>query len=476
MALGRCTGRLMLRLAAIFIALCAVLIAASLGVVLHLVVGLSVPEAAIASLAVLTVLTLYNSRTSRSRDRTDFGGQIADLSRASADIARQVAELSRRVASLESGSAKAKLAPDPLAAELEEMGTLVKQLAETVAVRETAISAASKGEVTAAAATAVKPAKSKLAASSGVEASPAADSDQAAKGPFKGKSAAEITALIRAAVDANRMDLYLQPIVTLPQRKVRYYEGLTRLRNEEDELILPADFLPHAESAGLMPRIDNWMLFRCVQVLRRLLVKNRDIGLFCNISAAILRDAEAFPQFMQFMEANRALSSSLVLEVTQKTFSTLGPVEQESLAGLTQSGFRFSIDQVTNLRFDPTNLSERGIRFVKVPAALLLSRTAAPADIPAADLSDLLGRHGISLIAERIESETVVVNLLDYDVRFGQGFLFSPPRPVRAEALGVAERKDAVTRDTPSASSITAAMPAPAQRASSARLDIAARR
>jgi cyclic-di-GMP phosphodiesterase TipF (flagellum assembly factor) len=57
------------------------------------------------------------------------------------------------------------------------------------------------------------------------------------------------------------------------------------------------------------------------------------------------------------------------------------------------------------------------------------------ADIHAADLSDLLGRHGITLISERIESEAVVVDLLDYDVRFGQGFLFSPPRPVRADAL-----------------------------------------
>ena len=281
--------------------------------------------------------------------------------------------------------------------------------------------------------------------------------------------------LIRAAVDANRMDLYLQPIVTLPQRKVRYYEGMTRLRNEDDELILPADFLPYAESAGLMPRIDNWMLFRCVQVLRRLLVKNRDIGLFCNISAAILRDAEAFPKFMQFMEANRALSSSLVLEVTQQTFSSLGPVEQESLAGLTQSGFRFSMDHVTNLRLDPPNLSQRGIRFVKVPAASLLSRTAAAgSDIPAAELSDVLGRHGISLIAERIESETTVVNLLDYDVRFAQGFLFSPPRPVRAEALGVAER--AAAREAPLASSMSAGLPATAQLAASARLDIAARR
>jgi cyclic-di-GMP phosphodiesterase TipF (flagellum assembly factor) len=36
-----------------------------------------------------------------------------------------------------------------------------------------------------------------------------------------------------------------------------------------------------------------------------------------------------------------------------------------------------------------------------------------------------------------------VVDLLDYDVRFGQGFLFSPPRPVRGEVLGFGEREPA---------------------------------
>jgi cyclic-di-GMP phosphodiesterase TipF (flagellum assembly factor) len=71
-----------------------------------------------------------------------------------------------------------------------------------------------------------------------------------------------------------------------------------------------------------------------------------------------------------------------------------------------------------------------------VPGALLLNRGDTPAtDIHAADLSDLLGRHGISLIAEKIEAEALVVDLLDYDVRFGQGLLFSAPRPVRADAL-----------------------------------------
>src|SRR5262249_28192841 len=91
----------------------------------------------------------------------------------------------------------------------------------------------------------------------------------------------------------------------------------------------------------------------------------------------------------------------------------------------------------------------RGFRYIKIPGSLLLNPKDTAADIHPADLADLLGRFGIDLIADKIESEAMVVDLLDYDVRFGQGFLFSPPRPVRAEALqGIAERSAVVGRET----------------------------
>src|SRR5262249_57211076 len=117
--------------------------------------------------------------------------------------------------------------------------------------------------------------------------------------------------MIRRAVEANRVDLYLQPIVTLPQRKVRYYEGLTRLRSDDGDLLLPADFLEYAESGGLMPLIDNVLLFRCVQVVRRLSAKNREIGMFCNIAPDTLIDSATFPQFFEVMEAYPAARSGL---------------------------------------------------------------------------------------------------------------------------------------------------------------------
>jgi cyclic-di-GMP phosphodiesterase, flagellum assembly factor TipF len=169
-------------------------------------------------------------------------------------------------------------------------------------------------------------------------------------------------------------------------------------------------------------------------VLRRLMVRNKDVGVFCNVAAATLSNAETFAQCLDFLEANRALASSFVLEFKQKTFRSLGPVESEHLAALSSRGYRFSIDHVTDLRIEPRDLADRGVRFIKVPAALLLDqRQAAASDIAAPDLSDLLGRFGIDLIAERIEGERAVVDLLDYDVRFGQGFLFAAPRPLRPE-------------------------------------------
>jgi cyclic-di-GMP phosphodiesterase TipF (flagellum assembly factor) len=228
---------------------------------------------------------------------------------------------------------------------------------------------------------------------------------------------------------------------------------VTRLRGEDDAQYAPEDYRSFAETAGLTPAIDNLMVFRCIQVVRRLTTKNREVGLFCNMSGATLVNAAVFQEISDFLEANRALAQFIVFQFPQAAVRGMGPIEAEALAGLTGLGFRFSIDQVADLRIEPRDLAERGFRFIKVPAPLLLSRATQPgADIHPADFSDLLGRFGIDLIAEKIERESTVVDLLDYDVRFGQGALFSPPRPVRTEVLqGLAERAQTAATPAPRA-------------------------
>src|SRR5665811_1348376 len=205
------------------------------------------------------------------------------------------------------------------------------------------------------------------------------------------------------------------------------------------------------------------VMLKCVQVLRRLMVRNKDVGVFCNVAAATLGNPATFAQCLDFLEANRALAASFVLEFKQATFRNLGQTETEHLAALAQRGFRFSMDHVTDLRIEPRELADRGVRFIKVPAALLLDqRQSTVSDIHPSDLSDLLGRFGIDLIAERIEGERAVVDLLDYDVRFGQGFLFAPPRPLRPEGASATGGASPSKAQEPNGSGKTAPMDAPA--------------
>jgi cyclic-di-GMP phosphodiesterase, flagellum assembly factor TipF len=423
----------MVRISAFFIACCMVLIAASVGTALHFRFGVSVTDSALVGLGVLCALAVYNAIAGRKHDRAEVSDQVSDIARGSGDLARQIAEFDRRLGVVEN---QVEIAIDralsntqPLAAEVEDLSRRLKHLSESVSRCEAALRG-QQGEADGAAIT------------DGALVAPAARNGKAGRidtpmpdkvAAFRGLDRDGITALVSAAVEANKVDLYLQPIVTLPQRKVRYYEALSRL-NVDGEIVAAADFLPFAAAGSVLPKLDGLSVSRCVQVVRRLLLKNRDVGLFCNLSITTLTGG-GFPQLLEFLEANRAIAPSLVFEFTQSAVRAMGPVEHDNLAALAERGFRFSMDNLADLAVEPRELTDRGFRFIKVPAELLLSRIGGVGNIHPADFSDLLGRFGMDLIAEHIESEARVVELLDYDVRFGQGFLFSPPRPVRQDAL-----------------------------------------
>jgi cyclic-di-GMP phosphodiesterase, flagellum assembly factor TipF len=455
----------MIRISTIFIAICMVLVAASLGLILYSIAGISGSESAIVALTVLTFLILYNAVSMRLRDRTDVGSQISDLSRGTADLARQVAEFGRRISAIEGRLTSVNSAGSDriqtVINEISELGGLVKQLATSVAGHEDQLATLQTAVPAPAIVIAPTEAKPEIEASKEPQA-PVAVAEQrvapvrpapiapaiaatAVAGTAVATEAApsrsqnQLVTTVRNAIEDNRIDIFLQPIVTLPQRKVRYYEAVTRLRDDKDQVLAAEDFIGIAETSGLIGRIDHMVMLRCVQVLRRLMVRNKDVGVFCNVSAATIGNPGTFSQCLDFLEANRVLAPSFILEFKQSTFRNLGPAETENLASLAQRGYRFSIDHVTDLRIEPRDLADRGVRFIKVPAALLLDpKQSSASDIHPSDLSDLLGRFGIDLIAERIEGERAVVDLLDYDVRFGQGFLFAPPRPLRPEGATTA--------------------------------------
>ncbi|MGA0602673.1 EAL domain-containing protein [Caulobacter sp. KR2-114] len=253
---------------------------------------------------------------------------------------------------------------------------------------------------------------------------------------------------VREALAANRVDLYLQPIVSLPQRKTVFYESYSRLRDETGRVMMPAEYLTVAEPGGLVTAIDNLLLFRCVQIVRRLAKQDRKVGIFCNISLASLGDEEFFPQFLEFMTANRDLGGALIFELGQAAFDKRGGVEARHMAKLADLGFRFSIDKVYDLDLDFQDMTRADVKFIKIGAEMLLDELQDTEDgamvfrdmpdLAASDYAALARRYGIEIMAEKVESERQVVDVLDLDIGYGQGHLFGEPRAIRDAVLAEA--------------------------------------
>lgn len=267
------------------------------------------------------------------------------------------------------------------------------------------------------------------------------------RAPEVTQSAPNATELVRQALDENRVDLYLQPVVGLPQRRTYFYEGYTRIRDENGQVIGPGRFLAAAEEAGLITDVDNLLLLRCVQIVRRLTKNDRRVGVFCNVSIRSLADEDFFPAFLDFLRRNSDLSGALIFEMPRAQFENRSATAARNMARLADFGFRFSIDQVDDLNIDLAELQRAGVRFVKVAGDRLVA--AAHGAVPIAgreagalrpeDIAGLFARYGVDLVAEKIESEGTVVEVLDLDVAFAQGHLFGAPRPVRDEVLNEAD-------------------------------------
>lgn len=250
---------------------------------------------------------------------------------------------------------------------------------------------------------------------------------------------------VKSALRDGRVDLHLQPIVSLPQRRVSFYEGFSRLRRQDGSLILPADFLDAARRASLMGIIDNFTLFRCVQIVRRLAERDRRVGVFCNISASSLEDDTFFSLFYDFMDENRDLAKSIIFELRADRFNKRSSKMTQNMEKLTGLGFRFSIDHVTSLELELQQFQQAGVRFVKIKGTTLIEQLKDPAGprprsslnrpIGGDEVAAVFSRYGITVIGEKMEEESSVVEILELDIPFGQGHVFGVPRPIKASLM-----------------------------------------
>ncbi|GEP09106.1 hypothetical protein MMMDOFMJ_1342 [Methylobacterium gnaphalii] len=249
----------------------------------------------------------------------------------------------------------------------------------------------------------------------------------------------EHEAALIEAFDGNGLEVWLQPVVTLPQRKVISYEALARLRLGS-EILAPEAFLSALERHGRTTALDRRMIRSSTVIARHLQGRGSHATVAYGLSPLSLFE----PNFLRSLGNLVSDGSDIVGRVTvtlpQASWRSLD-AEQNTVLGALRGRLGFGLDRPTDLRFDASQLAERGVSQIKVPAALLLrppSREMMP-DIAIEDLVTALGRAGIRLVATEVEREGEVPDLIDLDVPLAQGTVFAGPKAVRAEVFAEAK-------------------------------------
>jgi cyclic-di-GMP phosphodiesterase TipF (flagellum assembly factor) len=362
--------------------------------------------------------------------------------------------LSKRIEQMpmrDADAAPARAAINELTAEVGLLGDLIHQVATTLADHDAALAAIHSRGVAAAPearSQAAAPAASQVPARAAplVVVDPeaarqerlkaqAAERAEAAR-QAEERAAAERAAVIGAALSEGRVEVHLQPIVQLPQRRTRGYEALARLRLDEHTLLLPHEFIPVIEERGFGPTLDALVLTRALAIARHLGSKPGELFVSCNFSGATWNSSKALATLSRILDKYREHTAHLVIEMPQRVFRGLDPTSLGLLGAMSANGVRFTLDELVDLRLDPVSLFDRGIRFVKAPAALLMEQVdSQSADIAPTDLSALLARASIVLIADQVGDDPTVADMIDLGVGMGQGLIFSPPRPVKPDVF-----------------------------------------
>lgn len=386
----------------------------AIGATSYFALSFTLAEAVLVALVAICIGTLISERRLRLRAEKRLERGIEDLSRLLATDAQAGSVLGRRINSLSELNPGQRL--ETIEADISVLGTVIRQVAEAVAEIEE--KGAAPGNV---------PAGDRFAA----------EAPRAVSAPPPQDDIEPIIPLemVRQALGDQRLVYHIQPVARLPQRRPAGYDLVPRLMLEDGDIAEPVDFLPRHGGEDVLQRIDGTALGEAVAIARRARTGGQTITLYIPLSGATLRDGAAVEQILAILDANRVIATGLIFTIPEVDFQDLMLTARTALQAIQRRGAGFSLTNASSLRLNFTDLSELGVRTVRVNATRLINSPEVYTDFHLSDIASYVGRFDITLLATGVTDERQIVELLDNEITLIQGNHIAPPGPVRPDLL-----------------------------------------
>ncbi|MGH9273968.1 MAG: putative bifunctional diguanylate cyclase/phosphodiesterase, partial [Acidimicrobiales bacterium] len=243
----------------------------------------------------------------------------------------------------------------------------------------------------------------------------------------------EIASELKGAIEGGELELFYQPIVSVATGRPSGVEALVRWNHPRRGLMQPNEFIPVAESTGLVIPLGRWVLGEACRQVRQWQRQGRvdeDFYVSVNLSARHLHDRGVVDDVTAALDTSGLAPAALLVEVTESALVEDLDPSGTRLADLKSIGVRLAIDDFGTGYSSLARLSTFPLDVVKIDKSFI-DRLLADHDGEAmvravVDLSHTLG---MSAIAEGVEHEEQALALQHLGCTMAQGYLFARPMP-----------------------------------------------
>jgi diguanylate cyclase (GGDEF)-like protein/PAS domain S-box-containing protein len=250
---------------------------------------------------------------------------------------------------------------------------------------------------------------------------------------------AQLTHDLRAALPAQEFHMVYQPIVTLATGKIHKAEALIRWQHPKRGLISPAEFIPVAESSGLIVELGEWIFAQAaaqVKEWRSQLHPEFQIS----VNKSPLQFENPNPKHTPWIEQLRALGlpgESVVVEITEGLLLSTSNGVVEQLLKLRDEGINVSLDDFGTGYSSLSYLQKFDIDFIKIDQSFVRHLKAGTTDLVLCQAIIAMAHAlGMKVIAEGVETAEQRDLLKAADCDYAQGYFYSRPvNPSDFEAM-----------------------------------------
>lgn len=251
---------------------------------------------------------------------------------------------------------------------------------------------------------------------------------------------ARMDVALRFALERNELSVAYQPKVSLTDGSVKGFELLLRWNSPEYGLISPNEFIPIAETSGMVVPIGMWAMEQACKQLAAWQVTYPAMGnvtVAVNVSMRQLLHTSFFTQVRDILNNSGVIPHTIELEITE-TSAMANPLQTiETLSMLKKLGLRLALDDFGTGYSSLAYLQKLPIDILKIDKAFVHGLDTKQSDREIIRLMMALAQTlNLQTVAEGVESAAHIRELKKMGCNLGQGFLFSPPLSVeQAETL-----------------------------------------